>query len=153
MAWAALTGRPCRLHVSGDLGRTWGEARPYVAGLIAVVGAVRARFGPVEVWTYTHLPRTPEGEALVGQLRAAGIAVRWSDTMGHNGAIVMPFERVPAFRRKVRGEFAGPVIAKCPAQLRSTTCAECRLCWTRPDLTIAFDPHGSGRKGIAARAV
>ena len=150
MAWAAMTGRPCRLHVSGDLGRSWDEARPYIAGLIAVVQAVRATFGPVDVWTYTHLPYTTDGAALVDMLATAGIHVRWSDRTGYNGAIVVPFERVASMRQ--RGRVGAPVIAKCPAQLRDTTCADCRLCWQRPDLTIAFDPHGSGRRSIAARA-
>lgn len=150
MAWGALTGRPCRLHVSGDFGRTWSEARPYVAGVIAAIRAVRERFGPVDVWTYTHLPDDAEGRAIVATLAIEGIHVRWSDRTGHNGAIVVPFERVASMRQ--RGRVGAPVIAKCPAQLRSTTCADCRLCWKRPDLTIAFDPHGSGRRAIAARA-
>jgi hypothetical protein len=146
MTWGALTDRPTRIHVSGDLGQTWADARPYVAGLIAAINAVSDRFGPVNAWGYTHLPRTSEGEALVALMAAAGLHFRWSDHVGVNGAIVVPFNGVPALQART-----GLKLAKCPAQLRDVYCKSCRLCWERPDLTIVFAPHGA-RAAAAASA-
>lgn len=153
MVWAVLTGRIARLHVSGDLGQTIdGE---YCAMLAALADAVNVRAGRPEgttvAWTYTHHEDGP----WLRWLRSCGVAIRLSDSAGEWGAVVMPFADVT--RRKVtgrdaRGRFVERHrIAKCPAQLRETTCAECRLCWTRPDVAIAFDPHGgTARKAAAA---
>lgn len=145
MTWAALTQRPCRLHVSGDFGQTWEEAEPYVQDLIEAAAQVRHLFGPVQVWTYTHLPQTELGTRLVQELRDGGIYVRWSDFVGPGGAIVASFEDLPNLREEY-----GQRIAKCPAQLRDVTCADCGLCWTHPDLTIAFTPHGVGARKVKA---
>lgn len=149
MTWGALTSRPCRLHVSGDFGQSWEEAEPYVRELVRAANEVRERFGPVQAWTYTHLPQTDLGLRLVQEMRENGIFVRWSDFVGSGGAIVASFDDMINLREEY-----GQRIAKCPAQLRKVSCADCRLCWTHPDLTIAFAPHGAGaRKAKAASPV
>lgn len=141
MVWARQTDRVARLHVSGDFGQTVDLA--YIDALCAVADAVNAHsgapLGSTVAWTYTHHVPGP----WVARLAAHGVHVRASDRAEHNGVIVARFADVPALRRTT-----GARIAKCPAQLRKTTCADCRLCWERKDLVIAFDPHG----GSANRA-
>lgn len=139
MVWAQRSGRIARLHVSGDLGV---EVDPdYVSGLCTIAREVRAVSGAdVVAWGYSHHPDGPWRMTLAD----AGIVVRLSDHAGPDGAIVVG-TRDDA--RAVREE-TGAKVAVCPAQLSDVTCAECRLCWTRPDLTIAFLAHGSGARKV-----
>lgn len=142
MVWAARLGTLARLHVSGDFARDGAVDTAYVTAVADVASAVRERrggTGPV-AWAYTHLPDGPWVETL----RAAGVAVRLSDRLGKHGAIVVA-DREHA--RAVRTE-TGERVAVCPAQLRPMTCAECRLCWSRPDVTVAFLAHGSGAGAV-----
>ena len=137
MVWAARTGRVARLHVSGDVMGPDGRVdHAYVHGLADVarsVSTLRGGAGPV-AWTYTHAPAGPWVELL----REAGVAVRLSDRAGAWGAVVVA-DRSDA--RVKRAGMSSP-LAVCPAQLSGTTCATCRLCWARPDVTIAFVAHG-----------
>lgn len=142
MVWAALTGRVARLHVSGDLGTSVEPA--YVDGLVVVareVRRLRGGDGPV-AWTYTH----HEDGAYRGALDDAGITVRLSDHIGASGAIVVESRE---HARSIRKE-TGAKVAVCPAQLRSVSCNQCRLCWTRPDVTIAFIAHGGSAGKVRA---
>lgn len=128
-----------RLHVSGDFGRTDDEVDAYARALLGALRAARIVTGRTGVmaWTYTHHPRV---RRWVGLLKAAGLHVRYSDVNGPNGAIVVDRFSAGTMAR-VRAEGTASV-AKCPAQLRNTTCDACTLCWTRPDVTIAFAAHG-----------
>lgn len=129
-----------RLHVSGDFGKTDEDVDTYCRELLRAVAAYRRVTGDERVtlaWSYTHHPRM---RRWVGLLRRAGISVRYSDVLGRNGAVVYPHDRIA----ELRAQTDRPV-AKCPAQLRDVSCAECGLCWTRPDVVIAFDPHGTGK--------
>lgn len=140
-------GTGYRLHVSGDFGTGDRVDREYVLGLAHAVEALRAHGIAAPGWSYTHFgPDVFETSRL--RLLRAGIVVRYSDRVGPLGAIVAPFDRVPSLRRST-----GARVVKCPAQVSDATCAECRLCWERPELTIAFDPHGPSRRKVAALAV
>lgn len=141
MVWAALTGRVARLHVSGDLGTS--VDADYVAGLVEVGREVRRLSGnAVVAWSYTHHADGPYR----AELADAGIVVRLSDRTGPSGAIVVASRE---HAREVRAASGAPV-AVCPAQLRDVSCAECRLCWTRPDVTIAFIAHGMSAAKVGA---
>lgn len=150
MVWAYLTGRVSRLEVSGDFGVDDGDPltgsafdHEYARLLMAMALAVRKFYGlpatHVLAWTYTGFSPSDYdvGLALTG-LACAGIQVRLSGHLGENGAITAPFDAVPSLRKET-----DTPIAKCPAQLRDVSCIECKLCWERPDLVIAFDPHGA----------
>lgn len=144
MVWARVSGRVARLHVSGDVGQTWDVQ--YLAGLrelaIEVNTQSGAKRGTPVAWTYTHHEMDRHRlEHLRMLASVGGIHVRRSDHLGTNGVIVMPFAEVPQVRRET-----GVRLAKCPAQLRDTNCSDCTLCWTRPDLTIVFDPHGQANR-------
>lgn len=134
-------GRAARLHVSGDFVRPDGRVDvDYVAGLISLQRALRARGVDVQAWSYTHVP------GMAGYLPAlaeAGIHVRQSDVLARNGAIVAPFDGLPALRMS-----SGLPIAACPAQASHgrVTCQDCQLCWSRPATVIAFAPHGTQAK-------
>ena len=150
IVWAVATDRVARLQVSGDMGRTLKEARPYIRGLIAIGKQVRAHYGQDTdcAWSYTALPM--EGTTSIARLRRAGIHVRLSGHNGHNGAIVYPHATIdqlpaPAFYL----DYMAKPLA-CPAQQthNATTCQKCKACWTRPNRTIVFDPHGP-RKRLA----
>lgn len=148
IAWAHRTGRIARLHVSGDCAGPDGAVDVgYVAALAATAHTFRrlvGAAGPV-AWTYTHLPYG----AWVEDLRAAGIAVRLSDRASSDaegpGAIVV---RSREHARQRRAEIGS--VAVCRAQIGPVSCSECRLCWTRPDLTIAFLPEGRSTAKIGA---
>ena len=141
--WARVTERVARLHVSGDVGQTWD--REYLRGLRDLAIEVNTQSGALRgtpvAWSYTHHKMDRARLAALRTLASVGVHVRRSDHLGHNGVVVMPFAEVPAVRRET-----GVRLAKCPAQLRSTNCADCTLCWTRPDLTVVFDPHGQANK-------
>lgn len=131
-----------RLHVSGDFGREAADVEVYVRELLRGLNALRRVTGwtGVLAWSYTHSPHMGRW---MGLLRSAGVAVRVSDKLGWNGAVVVPFDRIGEARAMTRLP-----VAKCPAQLRDVTCTECALCWTRPDVVIAFDPHGVGKSKV-----
>lgn len=147
--WAVRTGRLARLHVSGDFERAGKLDVAYVRGLCQLADKVNALAGRARgetiAWSYTHIP-VRRSARMVRVLAAHGISVRFSDHAGPRGAVVAPFTSLPALRAK------HPTVrfAKCPAQLRDTTCRDCTLCWTRPDLTMVFDPHGRGKRKATA---
>lgn len=147
MVHARRSGTVARLHVSGDFGESVVDL-DYVDGLIDAAHAVNDASGmprgTVVAWSYTH---HVDGDWRA-RLAAAGIAVRLSDKVGEWGAVVVPFSDVVQLRA------TGTRIAKCPAQLRDVKCIDCRLCWERPEVTIAFDPHGArARKASEASPV
>lgn len=146
--WAARTGRKARLHVSGDFLRPDGRVdATYIRGLSVIGEYMRENYpesGPVYAWTYTHVSEAQLGPCL-DAIASAGIALRWSDRVGPGGAFVRPFSDV-AYFSALKG--AGVRYAKCPAQLRDVSCKDCTLCWTRPDLAVAFDPHGPGKRSV-----
>ncbi len=154
IVWAVATDRVARLQVSGDMGRTLTEARPYIRGLIAIGEQVRAHYGPDTdcAWSYTALPDIVATRIYMRQLSdVAGIHIRLSGHNGHNGAIVYPHATIdklpcPANYRDMRSR---PFT--CPAQRtkNATDCQKCKACWTRPHRVIVFDPHGP-RKRLAA---
>lgn len=146
MVWAQRTDRVARLHVSGDIGKynadpmagAWLDYE-YVALLATLALAVREKYdADVVAWSYTAFTG-PGADMCVSDLANAGIVMRRSGHAGENGAITAPFAAVKALRK----EF-DVTLAKCPAQLRDVSCAECKLCWARPDVCIVFDPHGTG---------
>lgn len=143
MVWAAVTGRVARLHVSGDFGSPEVDTE-YVAAVALVARTVRklrGGDGPV-AWAYTHHPLGPWATVL-GE---AGVSLRQSDYLGVAGAVVVA-DRASA--QALRSPTTK--VAVCPAQLRDVTCQDCRLCWTRHDVTIAFIAHGSGRSAVLNR--
>jgi hypothetical protein len=135
-----MTGIPARLEVSGDAGQTWEHARRYHELLkwtlehLQTLPDCPRHLG----WRYTHLPRTREGLKAVAILHSLGLATRWSDYAGIGGAVVGDFKTETL--QKLRGLGARPV--KCIEQINGTSCAECRLCWERPELTVLFKPSG-----------
>jgi hypothetical protein len=153
MVWAARTDRTARLHVSGDMMGPDGKVdHTYVHGLTDIARTVRELRGgdrPV-AWTYTHATSGPWVELL----REAGVAVRLSDRGGEWGAVVVADREGARLRRgtrDARGRFQRPErTAVCPAQLGDTDCASCKLCWSRPDVTIAFLAHGNGARKVRA---
>ena len=140
MVAAVRSGRLARLHVSGDFATPAGTVDVvYIQELIDLARTIRTLYGltgPV-AWSYTHF-KPIEFVAYRLALAEAGIVVRYSDHDAPGGAIVKDFA---SFR-------AGNGRAKCLAQVSDANCNTCRLCWERPDLTVVFDAHGSGRKRL-----
>lgn len=144
-AWK--TGKLARLHVSGDYGRTAADVDAYCEALISMLHAYRAA-NPKDTreyvaWTYTH--SSWAWQRWSAKLRAAGVYTRRSDYLGKHGAIVVQsWGEVRTLR-----ETEGRRVARCPAQISDTDCAACTLCWSRPDVTIAFLAHGPKRRRAA----
>ena len=108
---------------------------------VETVAWLSAQYGAVGQWGYTHAHVDNEAGGNEAQARfaAAGLIVRRSDSFAPGGAVVAKFERFAELRAE-----HGRHLFKCPAQLsESMTCAKCTLCWTRPELTVVFDPHGA----------
>lgn len=152
MVWAVRTNRMARLHVSGDFLTLSdkGESKidkAYIRGLCKLADTINELSGRTKgttiAWSYTHIPYA-RVERYVRVLARHGIIVRYSDHMNVGGAIVAPFGMVS----QLRANNPGVKFAKCPAQLSDTTCVKCTLCWSRTDLTVVFDPHGSGKKKV-----
>jgi hypothetical protein len=136
VVWALLTERKARIHVSGDFGVDDGDAMTgskvdwdYVGAIADVASAARYLLLPegdsVVAWTYTAFTGE-DGARIVSILADAGVSCRLSGFAGPNGAITAPFAVVPGLRKEFDTR-----IAKCPAQLTHTTCAECTLSRTR----------------------
>ena len=132
-------GKPARLHVSGDIMMPDGVTVDWL--YVETVAWLSAQYGAVGQWGYTHAHVDNEAGGNEAQARfaAAGLIVRRSDSFAPGGAVVAKFERFAELRAE-----HGRHLFKCPAQLsESMTCAKCTLCWTRPELTVVFDPHGA----------
>ena len=126
--------------MSGDAGQTWEGARRYHELLTWTLEHLQALPGCPEYlgWRYTHLPRTREGLKTVAVLHSLGLATRWSDYAGENGAVVGDFTTETL--QKLRALGARPV--KCPEQVTGINCRDCKICWNRPELTVLFKPSG-----------
>lgn len=141
---------PVRVHVSGDLGPTWLEAAPVVAEYCRAGRMFGGSVTRIVGYTYTALPRDAEGMAHVADLRAAGIAVRWSNRSSETsnatatwGSRAVKLD-AQAFKTAARAATAttGTKHIACPAQtVDSVTCRRCTLCWTRPETVIMFAEH------------
>ena len=144
MGLAARYRQVARLHVSGDVyGPSGSVDLAYVEGLCALGDGIRRRLGrdAVLAYGYTHAPRS-EFEIWRLALAGRGVRLRYSSDAGERGAVVEDFSRLGALREA----HGGARFAKCPAQLDEITqCADCRICWERPELTVVFEPHGPER--------
>jgi hypothetical protein len=143
---AQIGGRLARLHVSGDFGANRSAVDAYCADLIDAIAPFGGSAESPVAWTYTH-----HGAAVIGQwlarLRDVGIAVRRSDYSGRWGAVVVRSFGAADMASARAG--ARLPVAKCRAQTaEGATCAECRLCWERPDVVIAFRPDGGTSRRI-----
>lgn len=136
---ALKRGTVARLHVSGDFAREDKVDMAYVNAISAACSELRALSGQdIVAYTYTHLH---DGK-WVQRLRDSGCAVRMSDSRSPNGAIIVRDREHAREVRQLEFEPAGTKLAVCPAQLGDITCRACKLCWERPDITIAFLPEG-----------
>ena len=138
----ARGGRDLRLHVGGDVGSTLG------ARLLAGAAARWRDRGGGAVWSFTHAWREVPREAW-GPISVLASVERPEDieaarAAGYAAALVV--DRFPSARA-----FTLPgsdtKIVPCPAETRSKTCVECRLCLDADKLldrnvAIAFEAHG-----------
>lgn len=137
-------GRDLRLHVGGDVGSA--------AGAMLLAGAAerwqKRRGG--KVWTFTHrwaeIPRATFGRISVLASVEVPQDIEVARRAGYASAIVVgAFPSPRAF--PLPGTTAK--IIPCPAETRSTTCIECRLCLDADKLlernrAIGFAAHGPG---------
>ena len=133
-------GRDLRIHVGGDVHS--------IAGVVTLVKAVFhwLRRGGGAVWTFTHwwreIPRATWGPISVLASVEDEAGVRDAVAAGYAPALVV--DRFPDGSRPFR--LGGARFIPCPAEVRDTTCVECRLCLDRPlaqmGLGIAFQVHG-----------
>ncbi len=135
MISAAQEGNPARLHVGGDLGRTWAEASVYVDGLREMSRFIRDRAGDparVTAFGYTHLPMN---SALYG-LWSDGLMFRRSDYGGYMGAMTGAHSKRPSGAFKCLEQ----VSPWGPENPNGYTCSTCRMCWTHPHNPVLFKP-------------
>lgn len=135
---------PCRLHVSGDLLRDGSADREYMAGLADIAKQIDNPSG-TSAYGYTHAGEDTISEAELWHLASVGIRIRRSldkaEDMDENTAIVA--ERNFANFGEIKGiaKRKGLKVAKCREQLDGTSCAECKLCWEKPEVVITFAKH------------
>ena len=145
---AKREGGIVRLHVSGDFGRTWDQARPYITELCRTAKRYGGDHKHVVAWSYTHLSYTLQGRYWQARMLAAGIVVRWSTRHDVAYGVKVLATRQPNHRandeawrvaiRQAKDEASKANGIVCPAQIGDTTCARCRACWTVADRPIAF---------------
>jgi len=139
-----LSGRrPLRLHVVGDCATT--AAARTVA---AAAERYTARAG-APVWTYTHAWRKVS-RASWGPVAVRASVERLEDipiarARGYAAAIVV--DAHPADGRAWTAP-DGTRVIPCAEQTRGRTCTDCRMCWERPDVTIAFAAHGPASAAV-----
>lgn len=127
-------GALVRLHVLGDF--------PSVDYVHDWQGLLE-RHEKLAVYGYTARKRTDEiGGAIdrVKDLYPERFRIRWSNTPGNDGAVVIETEKT-----------LGAIT--CPAQTDAAACcASCALCWESRDNTIAFIKHGPKSAEVQAEA-
>lgn len=146
-------GRDLRLHVSGDVSCINGAR---ILGVSAISWRLR---GGGSVWTYTHrwkdIPRAVWGwwaKPLASVERVEDIEA--AEAQGYAVAITLAyFPRDKAFTIPGRPDRR---VIPCPAEVRKTTCVECRLCFDddrlrERGLVIGFSLHGVNRVQAAKR--
>ncbi len=139
-----------RLHVSGDFYLNGGFDAEYLHAVEATLVHLRKHGIDVPCFSYTHIEDIKETPVFQRWL-SLGLYVRQSDHLGEWGAVVWPFDKIDILRQ-AHPEYQ---IAKCPAQLthNSYQCKDCRLCWERPDVVIAFNPHGADHRLLRLRVL
>jgi hypothetical protein len=142
MVCAARRGAPAMLELTWALGdrEASTRAQAYLSGLCRVSERMRTLHG-VSLHRTLAFGLAPTG-ALTGEqvvrLEHAGVVVRQVGVRGPLGALVHPFARVD----ELTGSSPGKGFAFCLAQTDpGTSCAECGLCFERPELAVVFDPE------------
>jgi hypothetical protein len=142
MVCAARRGEPARLELTWALGdrEASTRAQAYLSGLCRISERMRTLHG-VSLHRTLAFGLAPAG-ALTGEqvvrLEHAGVVVRQVGVRGPLGALVHPFARVD----ELTGSSPGKGFAFCLAQTDpGTSCAECGLCFERPELAVVFDPE------------
>lgn len=144
----ARGGRDLRLHVGGDVGS--GRGAELLAG---AADRWHARGGGV-VWTFTHawrdIPRAAFGRISVLASVEVAQDIEVARRAGYASAIVVG--EFPSDKAFALPETMAKVIP-CPAETRSTTCVECRLCLNADSLlkrnqAIGFAAHGGGARQV-----
>lgn len=136
-----VTGRPLRLHVSGDIRLV----RHAIRLARAATAWKDADGGPI--WVYTHLwrsiPRKAWGPDIASLASVDNPGQAWdADREGYAPALV-----VPHFQGRKSWRENGWKWIACPAQHSNTMCTSCRLCWKADRLRakckgVVFEVHG-----------
>lgn len=138
----ARGGRDLRLHIGGDVRSNAG------ARLLAAAAWDWGQRGGGSVWTFSHSWRTVDRRSFGAISVLASVEhprdLRRALARGYAPAIVLP--RLPANGRRFRVPWGSMDVIPCPAEVRGTTCVQCRLCLDH-DLVgrgvgIAFGVHG-----------
>lgn len=145
----ARGGRDLRLHIGGDA-----PTEECASELGAAVGDWRARGGG-DAWSYTHAWRGVKRAAWGGAVAVLASIEHEADVAPARAQGYAPAIVVAKFPRAHRAFELGSVrFVPCLAEVRKTTCVECRLCF-RDDLFerkigIAFQLHGQhDARGLA----
>jgi hypothetical protein len=142
---ACRQGTCARLHVTGDLLRQGRLDRPYVEELYRTAKVLGGSPSSPVAFSYTHVPGI---ELVLADLASVGVIIRQSDAWILGGAVVWPHSKLP----EKRLQFPWLRLVACPAQQGiGVTCRKCGLCWSKPGLTVVFDPHGASRSTIVRR--
>lgn len=137
----AAVRRDLRLHVSGDIQTAMS------ATVLAGAASRWAARGGGSVWTYTHswrlIPRAAWGRISVLASVETLDGAREARERGYAPALLV--ERHPPGGRAYLRD--GLRVVPCPAETRTTTCTECRLCLDRDlhklGVAISFSTHGT----------
>ena len=142
MTCSARRGEPAMLELTWALGDQEGStrSRAYVSGLCRVSARMRTLHG-IALHRTLAFGIAPAG-ALTGdqvvRLEHAGVVARQLGVHAPLGALVHPFARV----EELTSQEPGTGFAFCRAQTDpGTSCAECGLCFTAPELAVVFDPE------------
>lgn len=150
---ALPAGQLWRHNAAGDLP---GENDALDTGALAeLVAANEGKRG----FTYTHKPLTRETRAAISEATLRGFTVNVScdslDAVDNLGmalptVVVLPMLEKGEAEPKVTLTPGGHRVVTCPAQYRSTNCAECGLC-QRADrnYSIGFRAHGFARRKVS----
>lgn len=140
------SGRPLRLHVSGDA-RTNEAAKALAKG----VNKYRANGGG-PAWTYTHAWRQVDRQSW-GSVSVLASCETEDDAFfarGYGYAAALVVDEHPENGKAWRDSYGAKWIP-CPAQTAGVQCIKCRLCFDADRLHdqrsgIAFAVHGSRKK-------
>jgi hypothetical protein len=134
-----------RLHVGGDV-----VTQKNAVELGVAAGRWTARFNGAPVWTYTHRWREIEARAwgacaVLASVETLEDAEHALDR-GYAPALVVPTHHSPKARKVGRLR-----VIPCPAETKSTTCFDCRLCagdLASRGAAISFAAHGASARKV-----
>jgi len=138
-----------RHNQAGDLPHSFGDIDYGMMAHLVVANAGKRGF------TYTHHKLNPHNLSIIDKCNNTGFTVNVS-TESISDAVSAHQSGLPAVAvvpsdAVIPSSHNGVTVTECPAQVRSTTCSECKLCsQAERQCVVVFRAHGNAKKHVSS---